>query len=96
MNKTEIIRLLAKQYSKPKKEVLLIVDGFIEEMKKSLKEGDRVTLSGFGSFSLSERKGFDGVDPRTQKPLKIPDRKIATFRCSRTFKDILNQKKDLE
>ena len=68
MNKTEIIRVLAKQYSKPKKEVLLIVDGFIEEMKKSLNDGERVTLSGFGSFSLSERKGFNGSIPEHRNP----------------------------
>jgi len=93
MNKTEIIRRLAKEHGKSKKEVLILIDGFIGELKKSLIEGDRVTLSGFGSFSPSERKGFEGVDPRTGEPLVIPNRKIASFRCSKAFKEELNEDK---
>ena len=90
MNKTEIIRRLAKEHGRSKKEVLILVDGFIEAIKQSIKEGDRVTLSGFGSFTPSERKGFTGVDPRTGDPLDIPNRKIASFRCSKAFKEELN------
>lgn len=93
MNKTEIIRRLAKEHGKSKKEVLILVDGFIGELKKALIEGDRVTLSGFGSFAPSERKGFQGVDPRTGEPLVIPNRKIASFRCSKSFKEELNEDK---
>lgn len=93
MNKTEIIRRLAKEHGKSKKEVLILIDGFIGELKKSLIEGDRITLSGFGSFSPSERKGFEGVDPRTGEPLVIPSRKIASFRCSKAFKEELNEDK---
>ena len=90
MNKTEIIRRLAKEHGRSKKEVLILVDGFINAIKKSIKQGDRVTLSGFGSFTPSERKGFTGVDPRTGDPLDIPNRKIASFRCSKAFKEELN------
>ena len=90
MNKTEIIRKIAKEQGRSKREVLLVINSFIEEMKNSLVKGDRVTLSGFGSFSLSERKGFDGVDPRTGEPITIPNRRIATFKCSKSFKEDLN------
>tara|TARA_R110002153_G_scaffold158100_2_gene310132 strand:- start:464 stop:748 length:285 start_codon:yes stop_codon:yes gene_type:complete len=90
MNKTEIIRKLAKEQGKSKKEILILVDGFISAVKESLVNGDRVTLSGFGSFTLSERKGFEGVDPRTREPLTIPNRRIASFRCSKSFKGELN------
>lgn len=93
MNKTEIIRRLAKENGKTKKEVLILIDGFISEIKDALIEGDRVTLSGFGSFTPSDRKGFKGVDPRTGEPLEIPDRKIASFRCSKSFKEELNEDK---
>jgi len=93
MNKTEIIRRLAKEHGKSKKEVLILIDGFIGAIKESIKDGDRVTLSGFGSFTPSERKGFKGVDPRTREPLDIPNRKIASFRCSRAFKEELNDDK---
>ena len=54
MNKTEIIRKLAKEQGKSKNEILILVDGFISAVKESLVNGDRVTLSGFGSFTLSE------------------------------------------
>ena len=90
MNKTEIIRELAKKHKKSKKEMTLIINDFLLEIEASLLEGDRVTLSDFGTFNVSERRGFDGVDPRTGNKLSIPKRRIAIFRSGKRLKRKLN------
>ena len=94
MNKTKIIAAMAKKHGKTRKELTLLINSFLEEIQKSLVEGEKVTLSDFGTFNVSERKGFDGVDPRTNEPLKIPDRTIATFKCGKKLKQELNKEDD--
>ncbi len=90
MNKTKIIAHLAKKHQVSRKEMTIIVNDFLQEISEALVRGERVTVSDFGTFSLSERKGFDGVDPRTNEKMKIPDRRIATFRCGKKLKRDLN------
>lgn len=94
MNKTKIIAEMAKKHKKTRKELTFLINSFLEEIHKSLLEGEKVTLSDFGTFSVSERKGFDGIDPRTNEPLRIPDRRIATFKCGKKLKKDLNENDD--
>ena len=91
MNKTEIIRELSKRFKIPKSDMTRIINDFLIEIEESLLKGERVTLSDFGTFNISDRKGFDGVDPRTGDTLKIPNRKIAVFRCGKRLKRKLNE-----
>ena len=90
MNKTKIISEMAKKHKKTRKELTMLINSFLGEIHEALLRGEKVTLSDFGTFTVSERKGFDGVDPRTKEPLKIPDRKIATFKCGKKLKQDLN------
>ena len=94
MNKTKIIAEMAKKHKMTRKELTVLINSFLSEIHDSLVKGEKVTLSDFGTFSISERKGFDGVDPRTNEPLKIPNRKIATFKCGKKLKSDLNDWED--
>ena len=91
MNKTQIISKMAKKHKRTRREMTLLINSFLGEIHEALLRGEKVTLSDFGTFSISERKGFDGVDPRTGDPLTIPNRKIATFRCGKKLKKGLNK-----
>lgn len=64
-------------------------DSMIEEMKISLKKGDRITVSGFGSFELITRKARKGRNPRTGETLSIPSKKSVKFHPSRSYKESL-------
>ena len=63
------------------------LDAFVDGVKTSLKEEERVTLVGFGTFSISKRKARKGRNPRTGKEIKIPARKIPKFTPGKAFKD---------
>ena len=58
---------------------------------KTLKKGDKVTLVGFGTFSVSKRAARTGRNPQTGKELKIPARKAPAFRAGKALKDAVNK-----
>jgi len=62
--------------------------GFVRDgVKKSLKKGDKVTLIGFGTFSVTQRKARKGRNPQTGKEIKIPARKAPKFAAGKALKD---------
>jgi nucleoid DNA-binding protein len=63
------------------------LDGVIEAITKAVKKGDKVTLVGFGTFSLSKRKARTGRNPQTGAEIKIPARKVPKFTAGKAFKD---------
>jgi len=62
------------------------LDAVIEGITKALKKGDRVTLVGFGTFSVSKRKARTGRNPQTGKSIKIAARKVAKFKAGSELK----------
>ena len=86
MTKTELIGKLAKDCSLSKSSANKAIDSFVDGIKKALKKGDRVTLIGFGTFSVSQRKARKGRNPQTGKEIKIPARKVPRFSAGQAFK----------
>ena len=64
-----------------------ISKAFVEGVKGALKKEERVTLVGFGTFSISKRKARKGRNPRTGKEIKIPARKVPKFTAGKAFKE---------
>ena len=81
MTKAELVAKVAKDSKITKAAAGRALDGVIEGITKELKKGDRVTLVGFGTFSVSKRKARTGRNPQTGKPLKIAARKVAKFKA---------------
>jgi nucleoid DNA-binding protein len=86
MNKGELIESVAKRRGLTKIRTKEIVDTVFEVMSLSLISGDKVVISDFGTFDVSERKAFDGQDPRTGAKIKVPKRRIATFKSGKGLK----------
>ncbi len=63
------------------------INSFIDSIKKSLKKGDKVTLVGFGTFSVAKRKARKGRNPRTGETITIKARKIPKFTAGKDFKE---------
>lgn len=51
--------------------------------------GDKVTIQGFGTFTVNERKGREGVNPKTQEKIVIPDTVVPKFKASKNLKDMV-------
>lgn len=81
MNKAELIDAIAESAAITKADAKKALDAFIEATTDSLKKGGRISLVGFGSFSVSERKARTGRNPQTGKEIKIPAKKVVKFKA---------------
>ncbi|WP_185882908.1 HU family DNA-binding protein [Blattabacterium cuenoti] len=82
MNKTELVNTIAEKTGITKIITKNITDAFIKTVIESLKQGEKVTLVGFGTFSVVERNPRNGVNPRTGEKIYIPGKKVAKFKIS--------------
>ena len=86
MNKTELIKKVAKESKVSESEASKILDAFVGEVKTSLSEGNKVTLPNFGSFVLSKRAPKTFVNPRNGKTFNLPERTLPYFKASAKLK----------
>ena len=87
MTKAELIGKVAADAKISKAAAAKVLGSFIDAVKSSLKKGDKVTLVGFGSFSVSQRKARKGRNPQTGKAIKIPAKKVPKFSAGKAFKE---------
>jgi DNA-binding protein HU-beta len=87
MTKAEIIEKMTKDADISKLAAREALESFIDGIKKSLKKGNKVSLVGFGTFSVSKRKARAGRNPRTGEPIKIKASKAPKFTAGKAFKD---------
>ena len=87
MTKAELISIMAAGAGISKTAAGKALDKFVEGVKGALEKEERVTLVGFGTFSVSKRKARKGRNPRTGKEIKIPARKVPKFTAGKAFKE---------
>lgn len=85
MNKAELIDQLAKDAEITKTQANAAIDSFTGAVVKALKKGDRVTLVGFGTFSVAERSARSGRNPKTGAVIKIKAKKVPKFKAGKDF-----------
>ncbi len=90
MNKSELIKALAEQSNISTDEATTVVNTFVDTMKDSMLEGDRVEIRGFGSFKVKEYEGYSGRNPRTGEQVKVESKRLPFFRPGKELKDYLN------
>jgi DNA-binding protein HU-beta len=90
MNKQELIAQIASDADITKAAAAKVVDAFTDTVTTALKNGDSVTLIGFGTFKVSHRAARTGRNPQTGKELKIAARKAPAFTAGKALKDALN------
>ena len=83
MNKAELIAKIADDAGITKTQANASLDSFIEAVAKTLKKGDKVTLVGFGTFSVSKRAARNGRNPQTGATIKIKAKKVAKFKAGK-------------
>ncbi len=90
MNKQELIAQIASDADVTKAAAAKVVDAFTDAVTNALKNGDSVTLIGFGTFKVSQRAARTGRNPQTGKELQIAARKAPAFTAGKALKDALN------
>jgi DNA-binding protein HU-beta len=81
MNKAELIDKISEDAGINKKQATAALDSFTDTIGKTLKQGKKVTLVGFGTFSVSKRAARTGRNPQTGAAIKIKAKKVAKFKA---------------
>ena len=81
MNKKDLINVIAEQAQISKASAKLALDATLEAISNALANGDKVSLIGFGTFSVAERGARQGVNPATKQAIEIPAKKVAKFKA---------------
>jgi len=89
MNKAEMIAAIAKDAGLTKADAERALNSFINNTKKALKKKDKVSLVGFGTFSVSKRKARKGRNPQTGDMIKIKAAKVPKFKPGKALKDAI-------
>ncbi len=89
MNKAELIQEIATKAGVKVKEAEALLDAMIAATETTLAKGDKVAITGFGTFAVSHRKARKGRNPQTGKEINIPASKTPRFTAGKALKDSL-------
>ena len=87
MNKTELIAVVSQAAGLTKKDTERVINAVLDTITASLLEGDKVQLSGFGTFEVKDREARIGRNPHTKEAIEIPATKVPVFKPSKALKD---------
>ncbi len=90
MNKSELIKSLADEAHIAMDDAICIVNIFFDSMKKSLADGDRVEIRGFGSFKIKEYESYSGRNPKTGQKVTVIPKRLPFFRAGKELKEYIN------
>ena len=91
MKKTELIAAIAEQSGLSKKDAEKALSATLDTIVKAVADGDKIQLTGFGTFEQRQRNARTGVDPRTGNSIEIAASKVPAFKAGKAFKDAVNK-----
>ena len=87
MTKAELIASIGKEAKISKASAENAVNAFASAVTKALKKGDKLSLTGFGTFSVAKRRARIGRNPQSGKEIKIPATRVAKFKAGNLLKN---------
>ncbi len=87
MNKTELITIAAENAGLTKKDTERVLNAAIDAITAALVKGEKVQISGFGSFETKDREARMGRNPHTKESIEIPATRVPGFKASKALKD---------
>ena len=92
MNKLELTDIVANNLKLSKTDATKAVDAVIGAIENGLKKGEKVVLTGFGTFEVGERKARTARNPQTGEAIKIKAAAVPKFKAGKALKDLVNTK----
>lgn len=89
MNKADLVNVMADSADISKAQAAKALDAMLDAITGALKSNDKVTLVNFGTFSVAERAARTGRNPRTNKIIKIPEKRVAKFKPGKSLADVV-------
>ena len=87
MNKTDLVAAVAQKTGLTKKDAERVVNATVDTIAENLIKGEKVQMSGFGTFEVKAREARIGRNPRTKESIQIPASRQPAFKASKTLKD---------
>ena len=87
MNKSELIAAVAQSAGLTKKDTERAINAALDAITASLRSGEKVQISGFGTFEVKEREARIGRNPHTKEAIDIPATRVPSFKASKALKD---------
>ena len=91
LTKSHIVDALAQKNGYSKKQATELVETFLDIMKRNLVSGEDIMISGFGKFSVKEKRQRKGRNPATGGDMILASRRVVTFKCSGKLRDMVNR-----
>ena len=91
MNKAELTARMAHETGFTKADANRALDAFVATVTRGLRKGDKITLVGFGTFSIYRRKARAGRDPQTGAPIRINSRRSVRFAAGKDLKKAIRR-----
>ena len=91
MTKTELISSIADKANCTKKDATAALDAVLASIEEALVNGDKVSITGFGTFEVRERSERKGINPRTKAEMICPASKAPPFKAGRALKEAVNK-----
>ena len=91
MKKTELIAAIAEQSGLSKKDAEKALTATIDTIINTVAQGDKIQLTGFGTFEQRQRNARTGCDPRTGNTIEIPASKVPAFKAGKALKDTVSK-----
>lgn len=92
MTKDQVIAKMAESSGITKKQATEALESFMGTVTRNLQNGEKVSFSGFGTFSVSDRKARIGRNPQTGAQIDIPATKVPVFKAGKHFKEAIKKK----
>lgn len=87
MNKSELIEAISEETTFSKKDVIRVISSLTRIIERTLKKGDKVSLTGFGTYWISKRPARLGINPATKERIKLPAVNVPRFKPGKQLKE---------
>lgn len=87
MNKNELVRAIANDAGITLKDAGVALDSVVAAITEGLKKGEKIQISGFGTFEIKEKPAREGINPKTGAKIKIAASKVPSFKFGKAYKD---------
>ena len=91
MTKADLVERVAERTGLTRTDVAVVVDSFLDTVKKSLETGHNIEIRGFGTFKVEKRAERDAINPQTGNRIRVPAKLAPVFRPSEKLKTRLNE-----
>ncbi len=91
MTKSELIDAVAERTQITKSRAEQVVNCVFDAMTAALERGEGIEIRGFGSFTVREYKAYNGRNPRTGRPVPVPEKRLPFFKVGKELKELVNQ-----